>query len=98
MGSKNPRLPGDNFQYVGAVEYPEQASHSVAREAVVALAECKPCETVACEKGTEWSVHNQSGFQPTVEPTGFQPVVIQLRAVSEFMRTFNLDAARSRHP
>jgi hypothetical protein len=24
------------------------------------------------------SVNKQSGFQPTVEPTGFQPVVVQL--------------------
>jgi hypothetical protein len=28
------------------------------------------------------SIRNQSGFQLTVEPSGFQPVVVQFREVS----------------
>ena len=63
---KNPRLPGENFQYVEPARRRERESGDRGEH------------RKAWESSGFRPVFLQSGFQPTVEPTGFQPVVVQL--------------------
>ena len=78
LGSKIPRLPGDHFQCVGYARPAAGAEALGERGRAVGLNVCGPVLNP-----------QQSGFQPTVEPTGFQPVVVQfLREIGHiYMRT-----------
>jgi hypothetical protein len=62
VGSKIPRLPGENFQSVlfrQVVTFGRRFGVHLAAEKAEAFYPVNP---------------HESGFQPTAEPTGFQPV------------------------
>ncbi len=72
VGSKIPRLPGDHFSTSRWMLHPGSASIEVRwREG--------PGSRVGVAGSRAYSLDFQSGFQPTCEPTGFQPVERQFK-------------------